>query len=67
MPEKETYELIPMQVVYVCDACKIGIMEYTGEIITGKGFEHKCDNEKCGATIALQYKYPIVKYKKKIK
>jgi hypothetical protein len=40
-------------------------MQYTGEIVSGKGFEHKCN--VCGAIKPLDYKYPTVRYKRKPK
>jgi hypothetical protein len=64
--EKETVELIPIEVEYECDKCKIGTMIYTGNI-TSKGFEHKCSNNKCDSIQSFDYKYPAITYKRKQK
>jgi DNA-directed RNA polymerase subunit RPC12/RpoP len=58
--EKEGVELIPIEVNYICDACKEGVMKYTG---IHNGFEHKCP--VCGAIKPLDYKYPTVRFKYK--
>jgi rubrerythrin len=58
--ERETYELIPIEVEYICDVCKEGVMKYIG---INNGFEHECPI--CGATKQLEYKYPTVRYKRR--
>lgn len=56
----------PIQVVgveYICDKCGIGTMKPHGEVawLTDPvQYPHSCT--KCGATIALNERYPLVRH-----
>ncbi len=61
MPEK----LYPVQVVgvgYVCDECKIGMMQSTGLMLTcyPPMYRHKCD--QCGTHVDLRETYPCTRF-----
>jgi len=53
----------PIQVDYICDACKIGRMRKTGEIIMEEGLaRHRCDNPECGDEHDYPVVYPLIRY-----
>lgn len=60
---EETFPVKPIGVKYICDFCKIGQMQQTGQMNIHENiatFTHKCEN--CGKEIELKEKYPLIRY-----
>lgn len=61
--EKE-FLVKPIAIKYICNFCKEGEMEPTGEndwSLDIPKFKHRCN--KCGEELFLDKKYPQIKYK----
>lgn len=60
--EKE-FDVKPVGVKYICDACKNGEMKPIGKMKTYEnhaGFVHECDS--CKTEMELRDRYPLIRY-----
>ncbi|MEK3821360.1 hypothetical protein MKY20_20005 [Cytobacillus sp. FSL W8-0315] len=60
---EERFIVKPVGVKYICDYCKAGEMQATGEIKMYEkyaNFIHKC--KKCFKKKELKEKYPLIRY-----
>lgn len=61
--EKE-FKVEPYEVIYTCDNCGRGELEYTGlrRSSVPATYENQCPN--CKNSFYLKYKYPTIRYKR---
>lgn len=59
MPEISR-KVVPYEYAYICDGCKTGMLQATGEKTTDALFCHKC--MICGNTSNMKKVYPHIEY-----
>lgn len=60
---EQNFQVVPIGIKYICDLCKEGEMEYTGNMLMTNPpqFTHKCN--RCEVEKSFFKKYPTIEYK----